>query len=104
VSRQHPARPELLLQIIRDFGELGKGGFQVLDNFLCDHVGIGKVGAVFEAFVLSQSRATDKRARQTGRAEKPTQLGNEEVKMSRFRWKARPRLWLRYGSHLVGSS
>ena len=40
------------LQITSDFGELGKGGLQVFDNFLSDNIGIGKVGAVFEAFVF----------------------------------------------------
>jgi hypothetical protein len=37
----------LPLQIRRDFGELGEGGLEVFGD-----VGIGKVGAVFEAFVF----------------------------------------------------
>ena len=35
------------LQIIRDFGELGKGGLEVFDDFLGDDVGSGEIGAVF---------------------------------------------------------
>jgi len=31
---------------------LRKPGFQVFDDFLSNHIGIGKVGAVFEAFVF----------------------------------------------------
>jgi len=42
----------LPLQICCDFGELGKGGLEVFDNFSGDDVGIGKVGAVFKAFVF----------------------------------------------------
>ena len=29
-----------------------KRSFQILDNFLSDDVGIGEIGAVFEAFVF----------------------------------------------------
>ena len=29
-----------------------KRGFQILNNFCGDNVGIGKIGAVFEAFVF----------------------------------------------------
>ena len=39
-------------QIVRDFGELGEGGLKVFNDFLRDDVGIGEVGAVFEAIVL----------------------------------------------------
>jgi hypothetical protein len=42
----------LPLQICGDFGELGEGGLEIFHDFGCDDVGIGKVGAVFEAFVL----------------------------------------------------
>jgi len=31
---------------------LGKRGLEVFDDFLSDDVGIGEVGAVFEAFVF----------------------------------------------------
>ncbi len=47
----------LVFQIIRDFGELLKRGFQVFDNFLSDDVGIGEIGAVFEAFVFEPEDA-----------------------------------------------
>src|SRR5438270_2738039 len=30
--------------------QLGEGGLEIFDDFLRDHVGIGKVGAVFEAW------------------------------------------------------
>ena len=40
------------LQIICDFGELGEGGLKVFDDFGGDHIGIGKIGTVFEAFVF----------------------------------------------------
>ena len=42
----------LFLQISCDFGELGKGGLKILDDFLGDHVRRWKVSAVFEAFVF----------------------------------------------------
>jgi len=42
----------LLLQISGNCGELRECGFQILDNFLRNHIGIGKVGAVFKAFVF----------------------------------------------------
>jgi len=47
----------LFFQIICYFGKLGKGGLEVFDNFLSDYVGIGKVGAVFEAFVFKPEDA-----------------------------------------------
>ena len=39
-------------QIVRDFGELGERGLEVLYYFGGDDVGIGEVGAVLEAFVF----------------------------------------------------
>jgi len=47
----------LFFQFIHDLGELGEGGLEVFDNFLSDYVGIGKVGAVFEAFVFKPEDA-----------------------------------------------
>ena len=43
---------DLPLQISGDGGELRESGFQIFDDFLRDDIGIGKVRAVFEAFVL----------------------------------------------------
>src|SRR5436190_23915152 len=49
---------ELLpLQICGDFGELGKSGFEVFDNFLRNHIGIGKMALSSSDSSLSQSRA-----------------------------------------------
>ena len=56
----HPAKSskrcaqisKLTFQIGRDFGELGKRGLEVFDDFGGDDVVIGKIGAVFEAFVF----------------------------------------------------
>src|SRR5438034_8879222 len=45
---------------------------------------------------LSQTRAAAARARQTGRSIDRPRVASEGVNMSRFRWKARPRLGLRY--------
>ena len=42
----------LFFQISGDLGELGEGGLEVFDDFCGDDIGIGKVGAVFEAFVF----------------------------------------------------
>ena len=42
----------LLLQIRCDFGELRKRGLEVFNDFGGDDVGIGEVGAIFEAFVF----------------------------------------------------
>ena len=42
----------LLLHIRGNLGELGEGGLEVFDDFGGDDVWIGKVGAVFEAFVF----------------------------------------------------
>ena len=42
----------LLLHIRGNLGELGEGGLKVFDNFLSNDVGVGEVGAVFEAFVF----------------------------------------------------
>jgi len=41
-------RADSFLQVAGNRGELLKRGFQVFDDFCCDDVGIGKVGAVFE--------------------------------------------------------
>jgi hypothetical protein len=38
----------LSFQIRSDFGELGESGLKVFNDFGCDHIGIGKIGAVFE--------------------------------------------------------
>jgi len=38
-------------QVRGDFAELFEGGFEVLDDFLGENVGIGKIVGVFEAFV-----------------------------------------------------
>jgi hypothetical protein len=42
----------LLLQVRSDFGELSESGLEVFDDFLSDNVRIGKIGAVFEAFIF----------------------------------------------------
>jgi hypothetical protein len=34
------------------FGELGQCGLEVFDDFGGDNVGVGEIGAVFEAFVF----------------------------------------------------
>ena len=39
-------------QIVRDFGELGEGGLEVFHDLSRDHIGVGEIGAVFEAIVL----------------------------------------------------
>ena len=39
-------------QVSGDFGELGQSGLEVFYDFAGQHVGIGEVGAVFEAFVF----------------------------------------------------
>jgi hypothetical protein len=54
ICAQQECLPQLLAldQIVRDFGELGEGGLQVFDDFGGDDVGIGEIGAVFEAFVF----------------------------------------------------
>jgi hypothetical protein len=44
------------LEVGRDFGELGDGGLEVFDYLGGDDVGIGKIGAVFEAFVFEPKR------------------------------------------------
>ena len=38
-------------QIRGDFAELLEGGFEVFDEFLSEHVGIGKIVGIFQAFV-----------------------------------------------------
>jgi len=38
-------------QIRGDFAELLEGGFEVFDDFLSEHVGIGKIVGIFQAFV-----------------------------------------------------
>jgi len=38
-------------QIRGDFAELFQGGFEVIDDFLGENVGIGKIVGVFEGFV-----------------------------------------------------
>jgi hypothetical protein len=38
-------------QVIRDFAELFQGGFEVIDDFLGENVGIGEIVGDFEAFV-----------------------------------------------------
>ncbi len=42
----------LLLQVRRDFGELGESGLEVFDDLGGDDVGIGKVGTVLDAVVF----------------------------------------------------
>ena len=75
----------------------------VFDDLRGDDVRIGEVGAVFEAFVFEPEPSRWEAARQTGRS-RDRLSGSEGVNMSRFRWKARPRVSLRYGSRLSRSS
>src|SRR5437660_717283 len=53
-------RRDLLFQVVCDFGELGEGGLEIFDDFLSDNVRIGKVGAVFEAFVFEPENIATK--------------------------------------------
>jgi hypothetical protein len=41
-----------VLQVGSDFGELGESGLKILYDFRRNHIGIGQIGAVFEAFVF----------------------------------------------------
>jgi hypothetical protein len=43
----HRDRSFGFLQIIGNFGELSKGGLELLDDFGSDNIGIGEIGAVF---------------------------------------------------------
>jgi hypothetical protein len=43
--------------MICDFAELFQGGFLVFDDFLGEHIGIGKAVGFFEAFVSEKSVA-----------------------------------------------
>jgi hypothetical protein len=53
VTRQRCEKVELLaLQICCNRGELLKRSFQILDNLVSDNIRVGKVGALFEAFVF----------------------------------------------------
>ena len=45
---------------------------EIFDNFLSDHIGIGEVGAVFEAFVFEPDLNSLGAKNETGRAERPT--------------------------------
>jgi hypothetical protein len=45
-------------KICGDFAELLEGGFEVFDDFLSEHVGIGEIVGLFEAFV-SQPKAIE---------------------------------------------
>jgi hypothetical protein len=36
----------------RRFSAINEGGFEVVDDFLGEHVGIGKILGLFEAFIL----------------------------------------------------
>ncbi len=57
LARRKKARGSVTLlrflstQVIGDFAELFEGGFEVVDDFLGENVGIGKIVGVFEAFV-----------------------------------------------------
>ena len=74
----------LLLHIRGNLGELGEGGLEVFDDFGGDHIGIGKVGAVFEAFVFEPEPSRWEVSEANGRA-KSRLSGSEGVNMSRFR-------------------
>ena len=52
---------------------LGEGGLEVFDNFLSDDVGIGEVGAVFEAFVFEPEPSRWEAGETDGQAERPTE-------------------------------
>ena len=41
-----------LPKVIGDEAELFEGGFEVVDDFLGDHIGIGQIGGVFEGVVF----------------------------------------------------
>ena len=56
------------LEVGRDFGELSKSGSEVFDDFSGNDVGIGRVGAVFEAVVFEPEPSRSEAARQTGRS------------------------------------
>ena len=65
----------LLLHIRGNLGELGEGGLEVFDDFGGDHIGIGKVGAVFEAFVFEPEPSRWEASETDGWAERPTERG-----------------------------
>jgi hypothetical protein len=43
---------DLLFKVSRNCGELLKRSFQIFHNLCRNHIRVGKVGAVFEAFVF----------------------------------------------------
>jgi hypothetical protein len=57
---------------------------EFLNHLSCDDVGIGEVGAVFERFVFEPEPSRWEASETDGRGERPTELGNEGVKMSRL--------------------
>jgi hypothetical protein len=57
---------------------------EVFDNLGGDDVGVGEVGAVFEAFVFEPEPSRSEAARQMGRSRNRLS-GSEGVNMSRFR-------------------
>jgi hypothetical protein len=79
-----------MLQISCDCGELLKSSFQVFDDLGGDDVGVGKIGAVFEAFVfkpelnpLGAENQTDKAAR---RSERERASQDVEVEFVALEW------------------
>ena len=58
----------LFLQVTRDFRELGEAGLEIFDDIGGgDDFGVGKVGAVFEAFIFEAEPSRWRAASQTGR-------------------------------------
>jgi hypothetical protein len=63
----------LFLQIIRDFGELGKRSLKIFDDFGGNNVRIGKIGAVFEAFVFEPEPSRWEASETDGQVKGPTE-------------------------------
>ena len=55
------------------FQQLRKSDLKFFDNFLSDYVGIGQIGAVFEAFVLQQEPSCWEASETDGQVERPTE-------------------------------
>ena len=66
---------DLPLQISGDCRELLKGSFQIFDDLGGDDVGIGEIGAVFEAFVFEPEPSRREASETDGQVERPTECG-----------------------------
>jgi hypothetical protein len=54
-----PLHSSTPLKISRDFVELFEGGFEVVNDFLGEYVGLGKIVGLYEAFVFEAGNGAE---------------------------------------------